>query len=73
MDLFKVESFVDVKWFKGLFGELYDYFIDLVKICCGICLNIDIDLFIGEVWLGDKVIEYGLVDGIGYLVFVIKG
>jgi serine protease SohB len=72
LDPFKAESPADVKRLKGLLGELHDYFIDLVKTRRGTRLNTDIDLFTGEVWLGDKAIEHGLVDGIGHLVPVIK-
>lgn len=72
LDPFKPENPSDVKRLKGLLGELHDYFIDLVKTRRGARLTQDVDLFNGEVWLGDKAIEHGLADGIGHLVPVIK-
>ena len=67
MDPFRPERAEDVERLKDLQRVIHDNFIDHVKARRGDKLA-DRDLFTGEIWVGAKAIDEGLVDGIGHLV-----
>lgn len=71
-DPFKPENPDDVARLKSLLQELHVYFKDHVSRHRAGKLDQEKDLFNGEVWLGPKAIELGLVDQIGHLVPVMK-
>ncbi len=66
LDPFQPEDPADVEWLKGMHEQLHQLFADWVKERRGSRLA-DADLFSGDVWLGAKAEELGLVDGIGTL------
>jgi serine protease SohB len=72
MDPFKPEKPADVKKLKGWLDDLHDTFIAYVKSRRGPKLSDNPDLFTGEVYIGQKGVDEGLVDGIGHLVPVMK-
>lgn len=72
MDPFKPEKPADVKKLKGWLDDLHVTFIDYVKSRRGAKLSDNPELFTGEVYIGSKGIDEGLVDGIGHLVPVMK-
>lgn len=66
LDPFSPEKPEDVAWLLGLQAEIHDWFKDLVRERRGRRLKADAPgLFSGDVWLGRKALELGLVDGIG--------
>jgi signal peptide peptidase SppA len=67
LDPFLPEKPEDVEWLKALQGRLHEQFIQWVRDRRGGKLSTDTELFDGEVWLGDKAAELGLVDGVGTL------
>ncbi|MPY99946.1 MAG: S49 family peptidase [Actinophytocola sp.] len=67
LDPFQPENPQDVAWLKGMHEQLHQLFVDWVKERRGSKLGADSDLFTGDVWLGNKAEELGLVDGIGTL------
>ncbi|MBQ2261344.1 MAG: S49 family peptidase [Loktanella sp.] len=72
MDPFKPEKPEDVAKLKGWLEDLHATFIAYVKSRRGPKLTDDPDLFTGEVYIGQKGIDVGLVDAIGHLVPVMK-
>ncbi|MGJ8622119.1 MAG: S49 family peptidase [Yoonia sp.] len=72
MDPFKPEKPADVKKLKGWLEDLHETFIDYVKSRRGTKLSDNPDLFTGEVFIGQKGVDEGLVDGIGHLAPVMK-
>ena len=72
LDPFKKESPADVKRLKGLLEDLHSTFIAYVKSRRGAKLADNPDLFSGEVYIGQKGIDQGLVDAIGHLAPVMK-
>ena len=72
MDPFKPEKPADVKKLKGWLDDLHTTFIDYVKSRRGPKLSDNPDLFTGEVFIGQKGVDEGLVDGIGHLTPVMK-
>ncbi len=72
MDPFKPEKPADVKKLKGWLDDLHETFIAYVKSRRGPKLSDDPDLFTGEVYIGQKGVDEGLVDGIGHLAPVMK-
>ncbi|MBR2656097.1 MAG: S49 family peptidase [Loktanella sp.] len=72
MDPFKPEKPEDVAKLKGWLEDLHATFISYVKSRRGPKLTDDPDLFTGEVYIGQKGIEVGLVDAIGHMVPVMK-
>ncbi|MEM8536880.1 MAG: S49 family peptidase [Pseudomonadota bacterium] len=72
MDPFKPEKPADVKKLKGWLEDLHATFIDYVKSRRGTKLTDNPDLFTGEVFIGQKGIDVGLVDGVGHLAPVMK-
>ncbi|MFB9906500.1 S49 family peptidase [Allokutzneria oryzae] len=68
LDPFSPEKPEDVEWMRGILDQLHTQFVDWVKQRRGDKLRAaDEDLFTGEVWLGTKAAELGLVDGVGTL------
>lgn len=67
LDPFRAEKAEDVARLKALQEQIHDSFIKHVKTRRGARLA-DEDLFNGEVWVGEKAIEKGLVDGVGHIV-----
>lgn len=72
MDPFKPEKPADVKKLKSWLDDLHMTFIAYVKSRRGTKLSDNPDLFTGEIFIGQKGIDEGLVDGIGHLVPVMK-
>jgi serine protease SohB len=72
MDPFKPEKPADVKKLKGWLDDLHDTFIAYVKSRRGPKLSDNPDLFTGEVYIGQKGVDEGLVDGIGHLAPIMK-
>ncbi|MFC4458061.1 S49 family peptidase [Pseudonocardia nematodicida] len=65
LDPFLPEKAEDVAWLTGLQEQLHDRFADWVRERRGDRLATGTELFDGEVWLGERARELGLVDGIG--------
>ncbi len=68
LDPFAPEKKEDVARLKSLLGDIHDNFITHVKSRRGGKLTTKTDLFTGEIWLGTRAVELGLIDGIGHLV-----
>jgi signal peptide peptidase SppA len=71
LDPFSPEKSEDVEWLKKMHAQLHELFVEWVRERRGDRLAETEDLFTGDVWLGAKAIELGLVDGIGNLREVI--
>jgi signal peptide peptidase SppA len=71
LDPFSPEKPEDVEWLKKMHSQLHELFVEWVKERRGGRLMTTEDLFTGDVWLGNKALELGLVDGIGSLREVI--
>ena len=67
LDPFSPEKPEDVEWLKKMHTQLHDLFVSWVKERRGDRLTDAEDLFTGDVWLGAKARELGLVDGLGSL------
>ncbi|WP_290051470.1 S49 family peptidase [Amycolatopsis solani] len=67
LDPFSPEKPEDVEWLKKMHTQLHDLFVSWVKERRGNRLTDAEDLFTGDVWLGAKAQELGLVDGLGSL------
>lgn len=67
LDPFQPEKETDVDRLKDIQRQIHDNFIDHVKARRGDKLA-DTDLFNGQIWVGGKAQEVGLIDGIGHLV-----
>ncbi|MBN9736587.1 MULTISPECIES: S49 family peptidase [unclassified Pseudonocardia] len=65
LDPFLPEKAEDVAWLTGLQEQLHERFTGWVRERRGDRLAGDTELFDGEVWLGERSRELGLVDGIG--------
>lgn len=63
LDPFRPENPEDVARLKGILGDLHQVFIDWVKSRRRAKLG-EADIFTGEVWLGAKATELGLIDGV---------
>lgn len=72
LDPFRPEKEDDVKRLRDLQDQIHDAFIAQIKARRGDRLADHPDLFTGEIWVGEKAREVGLVDGIGHLVPVMK-
>ena len=72
LDPFRPEKPEDVERLKGLLEQTHENFITHVKDRRGEKLDDTIDLFTGDIWVGEKAVERGLIDGIGHLVPVLK-
>ncbi|MFW0783815.1 S49 family peptidase [Gordonia sp. CPCC 206044] len=72
LDTFSPARPEDVEWLKGLQGELHQAFIAWVRQRRGKKLNApDDELFSGDVWIGDRAVDVGLVDAVGVMRSVI--
>ncbi|OZM70057.1 S49 family peptidase [Amycolatopsis antarctica] len=71
LDPFSPERPEDVEWLKKLHTQLHDLFVDWVTQRRGGKLSKEENLFSGDVWLGARAAELGLVDGVGNLREVI--
>ncbi|UOZ09126.1 MULTISPECIES: S49 family peptidase [unclassified Amycolatopsis] len=67
LDPFSPEKPEDVEWLKKMHTQLHDLFVSWVKDRRGDRLTDTEDLFTGDVWLGAKAVELGLIDGLGSL------
>ena len=67
LDPFRAEKPEDVARLKDLQEQIHESFIKHVRSRRGGRLA-DEDLFTGEVWVGERAIEKGLVDGVGHIV-----
>jgi signal peptide peptidase SppA len=65
LDPFSPEKKDDIRWLKSLQQDIHDYFISMVRERRGKRLvEDDNDLMNGDVWVGQKAVEFGLVDGV---------
>ena len=71
LDPFQPQKDEDVVRLKSLLDGIHQTFKDHILECRGPKLA-DRDLFTGEIWVGKKGIDDGLVDGIGHLVPTMK-
>ena len=69
LDPFSPEKEDDIVWLKKIQGDIHESFKELVKTRRGERLKKrkDKELFSGDVWVGEKAVDLGLVDGIGDL------
>ncbi|WP_370932644.1 S49 family peptidase [Amycolatopsis sp. cg13] len=67
LDPFSPEKPEDVEWLKSMHSQLHELFVEWVKERRGDRLTDSTDLFTGDVWLGQKAVDLGLVDGLGSL------
>ncbi|GLY36536.1 serine protease [Amycolatopsis sp. NBRC 101858] len=67
LDPFSPEKPEDVEWLKKMHTQLHELFVSWVKERRGDRLTGTEDLFTGDVWLGAKAHELGLIDGLGSL------
>ncbi|CUH52577.1 S49 family peptidase [Shimia marina] len=72
LDPFKPENPEDVARLKRMLTQIHDTFITHVKSRRAGKLQEDPELFSGEIWIGAKAKEVGLIDEIGHLVPVLK-
>ena len=72
LDPFQAEKPADVKRLKTLLDDMHVYFKDHVGTRRAGKLDDSKDLFTGEIWIGEKAIEVGLVDHVGHLVPAMK-
>ena len=72
LDPFKKEKPEDIKRLKRILGEMHELFIKHVEETRGSKLTQEDNIFTGEIWLGEKAQQLGLIDGIGHLDNVIK-
>jgi signal peptide peptidase SppA len=72
LDPFSPEKPEDVEWLKKMHSQLHELFVDWVKERRGDRLSDTEDLFTGDIWLGGKALELGLIDGLGSLREVVE-
>ncbi|GAA1459424.1 S49 family peptidase [Williamsia maris] len=72
LDVFSEEKPEDVEWLSGIQADLHEAFIAWVRQRRGAKLSGDDEtLFSGDVWIGRRAVEVGLVDAVGVLRSVI--
>ncbi|WP_410658609.1 S49 family peptidase [Amycolatopsis sp. lyj-112] len=71
LDPFSPEKPEDVEWLKKMHSQLHELFVDWVTERRGDRLAEAEDLFTGDIWLGARAVELGLIDGVGSLRQVI--
>lgn len=71
LDAFSPAKQEDVEWLEKLQTQLHELFTEWVRERRGSRLKDDSELFSGDVWLGSKALELGLIDGLGTLREVI--
>lgn len=67
LDPFRPENPEDVARLKVLLSDIHSNFIDHVNARRGPKLSTETDLFTGEIWLGRRAQDLGLIDGIAHL------
>lgn len=67
LDPFRAENPEDVARLKSLLEQIHETFIDHVKARRGDRLVDDPKLFTGEIWVGARAVDMGLVDGVAHL------
>lgn len=67
LDPFSPEKPEDVKRLKGLLNDIHATFISHIKTRRGDKLDTKADLFTGEIFVGHKAHDVGLIDGVGHL------
>ena len=67
LDPFRPENEEDVARLKALLQDIHENFITHVKTRRGDKLETGRDLFTGDIWIGRKAVELGLIDGIAHL------
>jgi len=67
LDPFSPEKPEDVEWLKGVHSDLHGLFTEWVRERRGERLDTSQDLFTGDIWLGTRAVELGLVDRVGNL------
>ncbi|MGW7533724.1 S49 family peptidase [Amycolatopsis sp. NPDC054798] len=72
LDPFSPEKPEDVEWLKNMHSQLHELFVEWVKQRRGDRLTDSTDLFTGDVWLGQKAVDLGLVDGLGSLREIVR-
>ncbi|MFD2471600.1 S49 family peptidase [Amycolatopsis silviterrae] len=72
LDPFSPEKPEDVEWLKNMHSQLHELFVEWVKERRGDRLTDATDLFTGDVWLGQKAVDLGLVDGLGSLREIVR-
>ena len=73
LDPFRPEAPGDVERLKALQAEIYDSFKEMVRLRRGDRLRDDDDgVFSGEIWLGRRAVELGLIDSLGELTTVVR-
>ena len=73
LDPFRPEAPGDIERLKTLQAEIYDSFKEMVRLRRGDRLRDDDDgVFSGEIWLGRRAVELGLIDGLGELTTVVR-
>lgn len=65
LDPFSPEKPQDVEWLKKMHAQLHELFVEWVTQRRGDRLAGTEELFTGDVWLGGKALDLGLVDGLG--------
>ena len=68
LDPFRPENPDDVARLKVLQEHIHDEFKDHVRTRRGERINNEMELFNGDIWVGSKALETGLIDGVGHLV-----
>ena len=68
LDTFKAQNPEDVTRLKGWLEDIHQTFIAYVKSRRGTKLADNPDLFTGEVFIGQKGVDQGLVDGVAHMV-----
>ena len=73
LDPFRPENPEDVERLKTIQSEVYESFREMVRLRRGDRLREDDDgIFSGEIWLGRRAVELGLIDGLGELTTLIR-
>ncbi|MHA1548615.1 MAG: S49 family peptidase [Alphaproteobacteria bacterium] len=72
LDPFRPEKEEDIERLHALHGDIFAWFVDLVKTRRAEKLGDDPDLFTGAFWSGRRALELGLVDGLGDLRAVLR-
>lgn len=72
LDPFRPENAEDVERLKKSLEDIHDVFKTHVATRREGKIKTDQDLFTGEIWLGQKAVDLGLVDAIGHLVPTMK-
>ncbi len=72
LDPFRPEKPEDVERLKALLEDIHVNFKEHVSSRRGAKLPEDKDLFTGEIWVGSRATEVGLIDGLGHLKPVMK-